>query len=91
MTYTETETIFSIDTSAIKYGIGVTSEVGYELERLGVKNAVLITDPTLVENDAVKNSYESITHQGIKATIYDKVEVEPTDISFKHAIDFCTR
>jgi len=91
MTYTETETIFSIDTSAIKYGIGVTSEVGYELERLGVKNAVLITDPNLVENDAVKKSYESITHQGIKATIYDKVEVEPTDISFKHAIDFCTR
>ena len=84
-------TIFSIDTSAIKYGIGVTSEVGYELERLGVKNAVLITDPNLVENDAVKKSYESITHQGIKATIYDKVEVEPTDISFKHAIDFCTR
>ena len=91
MAYTETETIFSIDTSAIKYGIGVTSEVGYELERLGVKNAVLITDPNLVENDAVKKSYESITYQGIKATIYDNVEVEPTDISFKHAIDFCTR
>ena len=91
MAYTETETIFSIDTSAIKYGIGVTSEVGYELERLGVKNAVLITDPNLVENDAVKKSYESITYQGIKATIYDNVEVEPTDMSFKHAIDFCTR
>ena len=54
MAYTETESIFSIDTSAIKYGIGVTSEVGYDLERLGVKNAVIITDPTLVENDAVK-------------------------------------
>ena len=85
----DTETIFSIDTSGIKYGEGATSEVGYELDRLGVKNAIIITDPYLRENEAVKKAFESIEYQGIKVTIYDKVEIEPTDKSFKHAIEFC--
>ena len=29
------ETAFSMDTSSIKYGPGVTREVGYEMRRLG--------------------------------------------------------
>ena len=85
----DTETIFSIDTSGIKYGEGATSEVGYELDRLGVKNALIITDPYLKENEAIKKTFESIEYQGIKVTIYVKVEIEPTDESFKHAIEFC--
>ena len=71
----DTEPIFSIDTSGIKYGEGATSEVGYELDRLGVKNAIIITDTYLRENEAVKKAFESIEYKGIKVTIYDKVEI----------------
>ena len=42
------ENVFAIDTSNIKYGSGVTNEVGFEMNRLGSKRVMLVTDPKMV-------------------------------------------
>ncbi|MFX1520800.1 MAG: iron-containing alcohol dehydrogenase, partial [Promethearchaeota archaeon] len=43
------DTIFTTSASSIKFGVGATNELGYELKRLGVKNALVITDKNIVE------------------------------------------
>ena len=39
------ETAFTIDTSSIKYGPGVTGEVGFEMGRLGARRVMVLTRP----------------------------------------------
>ena len=41
------ETAFTMDTSSIKYGPGVTREVGHDMRRLGGHRVMVVTDPGL--------------------------------------------
>lgn len=83
-----TDTAFSIDTSSIKYGPGVSEEIGYEMSRLGSKNCLVVTDPSMRHSNAVSVTQNSLNKENIKVTIFDEVQVEPTDQSFKNAIQF---
>ena len=87
---TPSETAFTIDTSSIKYGVGVTREVGYEINRMGVKRVMVITDPKLTDSAPVATVMESIRAAGVDPVLFDQVSVEPTDISMKQAIAFAT-
>ncbi len=74
--------------SSIRFGVGVTREVGMDLHDLGVKHALVVTDPVnrkLKPCEVVLNSLDSA---GIRVTVYDRVRVEPTDESFQDAIRF---
>ena len=84
------ETTLTMDTSSIKYGVGATREVGYDLQRFGVKRAMVVTDPRLADSDAVQISRKALKEAGIDAILFDRVRVEPTDVSFREAIDFAT-
>ena len=88
MTTAPLETAFTIDTSAIKYGPGVTREVGYEMKRLGAARVAVVTDGRLSDSAPVSVTLESLRQEGVDAVLFDGVRVEPTDISFKQAIDF---
>jgi hydroxyacid-oxoacid transhydrogenase len=83
-----TETAFTIDTSSIKFGPNITAEAGYELERLGASRVMIVTDPGMVASMALATAVESLERAGIDFTIFDRVSVEPTDVSFKEAIKF---
>ena len=83
-----TDTAFTIDTSSIKYGPGVTMEIGYEMSRLGSKNCLVVTDPNMKQSEAMAVTQSSLTKENIKVTVFDEVQVEPTDRSFKKAIQF---
>ena len=87
---TNTDTAFTIDTSSIKYGPGVTSEIGYEMSRLGSKNCLVITDKHMRKSNAIAITEKSLIEESIKVTIFDEVQVEPTDESFKKAIQYAT-
>ncbi|MEZ4679718.1 MAG: hypothetical protein R2932_36405 [Caldilineaceae bacterium] len=39
------ETAFTMDTSSIKYGPGVTREIGSDMANLGCKRVMVVTDP----------------------------------------------
>jgi hydroxyacid-oxoacid transhydrogenase len=84
------ETAFTIDTSSIKYGVGVTKEVGYEVTRMGAKRVMVVTDPKLTNSDPVATVMESLRAAGVDAVLFDQVSVEPTDLSMKQAIAFAT-
>jgi len=82
------ETAFTMDTSSIRYGPGVTREVGYEMVRLGARRVMVVTDPNLRDSDGVAIALESLREQGIDVVLYDRVRCEPTDVSFREAIQF---
>ncbi|MFL2764208.1 MAG: hydroxyacid-oxoacid transhydrogenase [Dehalococcoidia bacterium] len=82
------ENVFAIDTSNIKYGSGVTNEVGFEMNRLGSKRVMLVTDPKIAKSNCVEIAIKSLNQFGIETILFDHVSVEPTDDSFKLAIKF---
>ena len=90
MVHHELETAFTMDTSSIKFGPGSTREVGFEIARLGARRVAVVTDPRMAQLQPVAVVLESLRVEGIDAVLFDEVEVEPTDESFKVAIEFAT-
>ena len=82
------ETAFTMDTSSIKFGPGSTREVGFEIARLGATRVALVTDPRMARLEPVSVVQESLRAEGVDFALFDAVEVEPTDASFKAAIEF---
>ena len=76
-----TETAFSMDTSSIKYGPGVTREVGWDMEEQGARRVMVVTDPNLSDKEPVAVTLEALGNHSIDAVLYDQARVEPTDIS----------
>jgi hydroxyacid-oxoacid transhydrogenase len=82
------ETAFTMDTSSIKYGPGVTREVGNDMQQLGAERIMVVTDPNLAKMEPVSVTLESLRSAGLEAVLFDQVRIEPTDASFKEAIQF---
>lgn len=84
------ESAFTMDTSAIKYGHGVTREVGWDIAAHGATRVMVVTDPRLASSEPVAIALKSIRDEGLEAVLFDQVQVEPTDASFGEAIAFAT-
>lgn len=82
------EIAFEMATSSVRYGPGVTREVGMDFADLGVKNVLVVTDPVVGRLRAAEVVLESLEANGVRFTVYDRVRVEPTDESFLDAIAF---
>jgi hydroxyacid-oxoacid transhydrogenase len=75
-------------TSSLRFGAGVTREVGLDLVDLGVRRALVVTDPNLTRLLPVQTVLEALDAAGVEAVLFDRVRVEPTDVSFRDAIQF---
>ena len=82
------EIAFEMAVSSVRFGAGVTSEVGMDLVDLGVRRALVVTDPNLTRLAPVQKVLDSLDAAGVEAVLYDRVRVEPTDLSFRDAIQF---
>jgi len=83
-----TETVFVMEMSPIKFGLGATDEIGYDARRLGVGKVLIVTDRNIVELGLPEKVRALLGEEGIKAEIYDGVEVEPTDRSMADAAEY---
>ena len=84
----EQEIAFEMAASSVRFGAGVTREVGMDLVDLGVRRALVVTDPNLTRLAPVQTVLDSLDAAGVEAVLYDRVRVEPTDLSFRDAIQF---
>src|SRR5580700_1886688 len=82
------EIAFEMAASSIRFGPGVTREIGMDLADLGARKVLVITDPVLADMAPVQTVLESLDSAGVSFVLYDRVRVEPTDESFLDAIDF---
>ena len=82
------ETAFEMAASSIRFGVGVTREVGADLKELGARRVLLVTDPIVRDLPPVRIAMESLHENGIDAAVYERVRVEPTDASILDGIAF---
>src|SRR5277367_996581 len=82
------EIAFEMAASSVRFGPGVTREVGMDLADLGARKVLVITDPVVADLAPVQTVLESLESAGVGFVLYDRVRVEPTDESFLDAIAF---
>ncbi|GAB46971.1 hydroxyacid-oxoacid transhydrogenase [Mobilicoccus pelagius] len=90
MTYTPSnpENVFTYGAPFLKFGPGSSDEIGYDLSLTGAKRALVVTDPGISATGIPQRVAEQMSPFGIDALVYDQVHVEPTDASFREAIEF---
>jgi hydroxyacid-oxoacid transhydrogenase len=77
-----------MDTSSIKFGRGMTSELGYDVGRFGCRRVMVVTDARLAALPPVQTALRALADANIEAVVFDRVRTEPTDASFQEAIQF---
>ena len=79
---------FEMAVSSVRFGVGVTREVGMDLAEMGARLVMVVTDPLLVTLPPVRTVLESLEQNRVPYAVYDRVRVEPSDESFLDAIAF---
>lgn len=74
--------------SSIRFGPGVTREIGMDLADARLGRALVVVDPALSSLPPVVRTLESLEAEHIAFSVFDRVSVEPTDASFQDAIAF---
>jgi hydroxyacid-oxoacid transhydrogenase len=82
------ETVFTLEATPIKFGPGASADAGWELRRLDVTRALLVTDPGVRAIGHADRIRDRIEGEGIEVVVYDRARVEPTVESLQHAADF---
>ena len=82
------ESVITMSSASIKYGFGATQEVGFDMKELGATRVMVVTDCSLAAKEPVKVTLEALGDEGLGAVLYSNTRIEPTDASFKEAIDF---
>jgi hydroxyacid-oxoacid transhydrogenase len=77
---------FEMATSSIRFGVGITREVGMDLADLGARRVLVVADPKLARLTPVANVLQSLEDERIEFRLFDRVRIEPSDRSFAEAI-----
>lgn len=84
----EKEIGFEMAASSIRFGSGVTAEIGMDMKDLGARKVMVCTDPNIAKLPMIKTLITSLDDEDVPYVLYDRVRVEPTDTSFREAIAF---
>src|SRR5438874_11912638 len=79
---------FEMAASSVRFGVGVTREVGMDLKEIGATLALVVTDPIVARLPPAATVLESLERSRVRAVVYDRVRIEPSDESFREAIAF---
>ena len=82
------EQVFTLEATPMKFGPGAARETGWELKRLGVERAMVVTDRNVVEAGVTGQVVESLDEEGIQHEVFDQAYAEPTAESLQQAADF---
>jgi len=79
------DTAFQMAASSVRFGSGITREVGMDLAEMGVRRVMVVMDPVLRDLPTGRFVCESLQAERIDFDLFDDVRVEPTDSSFRAA------
>jgi hydroxyacid-oxoacid transhydrogenase len=80
------ETVFTYGAPGLKFGVGASDEIGFDLSQYAVRRVLVITDPGVAATGHPQRVADQMAQFGIEAAVFDGVHVEPTDASFEAAI-----
>jgi alcohol dehydrogenase class IV len=84
------ETVFTMEATPVKFGPGAAEEAGWELRRLGVGRALIVTDPGIVGAGIVERVRAAVEGAGVACEVFDGVAVEPTLDAVQAAAEFAS-
>jgi hydroxyacid-oxoacid transhydrogenase len=84
------EYAFEMAASAIRFGAGVTREVGADMADMGAHHVLVFIDPHLRKLPPVITVLESLESNKVRFSIFDRVRVEPTEESLQEASRFAS-
>ncbi len=79
------DTAFQMSASNIRVGAGITREIGMDLVDLGLRRVLVFVDPALKDLHPGQAVAESLREARLDFDVYDRIVVEPTDVSFRDA------
>lgn len=79
---------FEMAASNVRFGVGVTREIGWDVAEWRPRRVAVITDRHLMKLPPVHRVLESLDARKVVYSVFDRVRVEPTDASFLEAIEF---
>lgn len=85
---TDKDFAFETATSSLRYGPGVTREIGMDLAEMGARRALIVTDPRLAKLPPVQTVRDALDRENIEFDVFDRVRVEPSDASLEEAVAF---
>lgn len=81
------EYAFEVAASNLRFGDGVTREVGMDLKNMKATKVAVFTDPNVANLFPMKMTIESLSsQQDLHFEIFDRVVTEPTEESWREAI-----
>ena len=87
----ERDIAFEMAASAVRYGVGVTREIGVDLADRGHKRVMVVTDRVVAGLPPVTAVLDSLQASKIGIVLYDYVRVEPTDTSLRDISEVALR
>jgi hydroxyacid-oxoacid transhydrogenase len=85
------DSAFEFTAARVRFGAGVTREIGMELADLRAEAVLVLADPNLARLTPVTTVLESLEQSRVPFVLYDQVCIEPTEQSWRHAIQFAAR
>ncbi|KAG0206165.1 Hydroxyacid-oxoacid transhydrogenase, mitochondrial [Mortierella sp. GBA30] len=82
------EYAFEMASSTMRFGEGVTREVGQDLANMKAQKVLVMTDANIAKLPVMKTVVDSLKANGVPFVVYDRTRAEPTDKSFQEAIEF---
>jgi|HubBroStandDraft_6_1064221.scaffolds.fasta_scaffold29616_2 hydroxyacid-oxoacid transhydrogenase len=79
------DTAFQFSAANIRFGAGITREVGDDLIDLAARRTMVVIDPVLRNSSTGETVLASLKAARIDFAVFDDVVVEPTDASFQEA------
>src|SRR5262249_37951504 len=83
-----TDTAFQLAASNIRFGSGITREVGMDLAELGARRVMRVIGPARVDFPTGAAVVGALRASRIDFAMYDHVRIEPTDAGFQDAAKF---
>ena len=84
----EGETVFTVSSTPIKFGVGALRELGADAQGLGMKRVALFVDNHVRASAPGETALDSLRSAGIDVAVYDHTRCEPNSDSFEAAAAF---
>ncbi|HEX2175071.1 MAG TPA: hydroxyacid-oxoacid transhydrogenase [Nocardioidaceae bacterium] len=84
----ENESVFTWGAPPLKFGTGALQEIGLEVAATGAASCLVITDAGVRATGIPDQVRDHVVAAGVKAELFDRVAVEPTDESIEEAVAF---
>ena len=80
------ENVFTWAAPPLKFGVGAVDEIGAEVAAIGAGSCLVITDSGVRDTGVPDRIHAQLVAAGIKAEVFDRVAIEPTDKSIDEAV-----